>query len=98
MDFLGKRPKADAKHQPRTRAAGRDAALAHLRTQGLKLVERNYRTPEGRGGGKSVILRDRDGSLVFVEVRSRNRALRRVPAAASAVSSSSASCWPPDTI
>ena len=43
-----------------TRARGgaaEDAALAHLRRQGLRLVERNYRTP-GRGGGEiDLILR-----------------------------------------
>src|SRR5690606_6222430 len=49
-----------------------DTALAYLQARGLRLVERNYRTP-GRGGGEiDLILRDRDGSLVFVEVRSRN--------------------------
>ncbi|MBK6615267.1 YraN family protein [Ottowia sp.] len=57
-----------------TRARGgaaEDAALAHLRRQGLRLVERNYRTP-GRGGGEiDLILREADGTLVFVEVRAR---------------------------
>jgi putative endonuclease len=34
-------------------------------------VTRNYRTP-GRGGGEiDLILRDTDGTLVFVEVRKR---------------------------
>lgn len=34
-------------------------------------VARNYRTP-GRGGGEiDLIMRDRDGTLVFVEVRQR---------------------------
>ncbi|MDR2298250.1 MAG: YraN family protein [Comamonas sp.] len=67
MDFLGKQPNTTARGQ-----LGEDAALAYLQRQGLKLVERNYRTP-GRGGGEiDLILRDRDGSLVFVEVRSRN--------------------------
>ncbi|MDB5896700.1 MAG: hypothetical protein JWP41_302 [Ramlibacter sp.] len=48
-----------------------DAALAHLRSRGLRLVTRNYRTP-GRGGGEiDLILRDTDGTLVFVEVRKR---------------------------
>ena len=60
-----------------TRARGQqaeDAALAHLRTAGLTLVRRNYRTP-GRGGGEiDLIMRERDGTLVFVEVRSRTRA------------------------
>ena len=71
MDFLGKRPKLAQSTTARGQQA-EDAALAHLQTRGLKLVERNYRTP-GRGGGEiDLILRDRDGSLVFVEVRSRN--------------------------
>ena len=51
--------------------AAEDAALAHLLAAGLTLVERNYRTP-GRGGGEiDLVMRDRDGTLVFVEVRSR---------------------------
>jgi putative endonuclease len=48
-----------------------DTALRHLQAAGLRLVQRNYRTP-GRGGGEiDLILRDRDGTLVFVEVRQR---------------------------
>ncbi|KGH26744.1 MULTISPECIES: YraN family protein [Comamonas] len=71
MDFLGKRPKPAQSTTARGQQA-EDAALAHLLARGLKLVERNYRT-QGRGGGEiDLILRDRDGSLVFVEVRSRN--------------------------
>lgn len=51
--------------------AAEDRALAHLLRQGLKLVARNYRTP-GRGGGEiDLVMRDRDGTLVFVEVRKR---------------------------
>ncbi len=51
--------------------AAEDQALSHLLRQGLRLVARNYRTP-GRGGGEiDLILRDRDGTLVFVEVRKR---------------------------
>jgi putative endonuclease len=51
--------------------AAEDRALAHLLEAGLRLVARNYRTP-GRGGGEiDLILRDRDGTLVFVEVRRR---------------------------
>lgn len=49
-------------------------ALAHLQRQGLTLVERNYRVaagPRRRGGEIDLILRDRDGTLVFVEVRRR---------------------------
>ncbi len=48
-----------------------DRALAHLQAAGLRLVQRNYRTP-GRGGGEiDLVMRERDGTLVFVEVRSR---------------------------
>jgi putative endonuclease len=51
--------------------AAEDRALAHLAAAGLKLVERNYRTP-GRGGGEiDLVMRDGAGTLVFVEVRKR---------------------------
>ena len=53
---------------------GEARALAHLLRQGLKLVQRNYRVaagPRARGGEVDLILRDRDGTLVFVEVRAR---------------------------
>jgi putative endonuclease len=51
--------------------AAEDRALAHLLGRGLRLVARNYRTP-GRGGGEiDLIMRERDGTLVFVEVRKR---------------------------
>ena len=51
-----------------------DRALAYLQQQGLQLVQRNYRLASGprqRGAEIDLILRDRDGSLVFVEVRAR---------------------------
>ena len=65
MEFLGK------KTTRQRGAAAEDRALAHLQAAGLRLLERNYRTP-GRGGGEiDLILRERDGTLVFVEVRSR---------------------------
>jgi putative endonuclease len=51
--------------------AAEERALAHLETAGLRLVARNYRTP-GRGGGEiDLVMQDRDGTLVFVEVRRR---------------------------
>lgn len=51
--------------------AAEDAALVHLRRHGLALVQRNFRTP-GRGGGEvDLIMREPDGTLVFVEVRQR---------------------------
>jgi putative endonuclease len=54
--------------------AGEARALAHLLGQGLSLVRRNYRVargPHARGGEVDLILRERDGTLVFVEVRAR---------------------------
>ena len=53
---------------------GEALALAHLQRAGLVLVERNYRVargPHARGGEVDLILRERDGTLVFVEVRTR---------------------------
>jgi len=52
-------------------SAAEDRALAHLQAGGLELLARNYRTP-GRGGGEiDLIMRERGGTLVFVEVRQR---------------------------
>ncbi len=79
MEFTGRRT---------TKAIGDEAealALAHLQRAGLALVERNYRVargPHARGGEVDLILRERDGTLVFVEVRSR-AATRHGGAAAS---------------
>jgi len=50
------------------------AALEHLLAHGLLLVRRNYRVargPRARGGEIDLIMRERDGTLVFVEVRKR---------------------------
>ena len=57
--------------------AGEAQALAHLLGQGLTLVERNYRVargPNARGGEVDLILCEPDGTLVFVEVRTRRSA------------------------
>ena len=54
--------------------AGEARALAHLQGHGLTLIQRNYRVaagPNARGGEVDLILRERDGTLVFVEVRCR---------------------------
>ena len=54
--------------------AAEDEALSFLQNQGLQLLQRNYRTP-GRGGGEiDLIVRDPQGTVVFVEVRSRSNA------------------------
>ena len=53
--------------------AAEDRAMQYLQDKGLQLVQRNYRTP-GRGGGEiDLIMRDTDGTLVFVEVRQRSQ-------------------------
>ena len=52
-------------------AAAEDRALHHLQAAGLRLLERNYRTP-GRGGGEiDLVMQAGDGTVVFVEVRQR---------------------------
>lgn len=56
---------------------GEARALAHLARHGLTLVRRNYRVARGprqHGGEVDLVMRDRDGTLVFVEVRSRRDA------------------------
>lgn len=63
-----------------TKGLGDDAearALAHLLRHGMRLVQRNYRVaagPRARGGEVDLVMQDRDGTLVFVEVRSRRGA------------------------
>lgn len=49
-------------------------ALAWLQARGLVLVQRNYRVARGprlRGGEIDLVMRDRHGTLLFVEVRAR---------------------------
>jgi len=51
-----------------------DRALRHLVEAGLQLLQRNYRIARGPGARAAeidLILRERDGTVVFVEVRSR---------------------------
>lgn len=63
-----------------TKDVGDDAeavALEHLLAHGLVLVRRNYRVargPRSRGGEIDLVMRERDGTLVFVEVRKRRTA------------------------
>ena len=69
-----KRGKKISEVQVTTKTVGDAAelmALAHLQSAGLRLLNTNYRTP-GRGGGEiDLIMKDTDGTLVFVEVRQR---------------------------
>lgn len=65
---------------PGSKAVGDQAeqrALDHLLQQGLRLECRNYRLaggPRQRGAEIDLIMRAADGTLVFVEVRSRQSA------------------------
>jgi len=65
---------------PSTKVVGDSAeqrALAYLQQQGLRLVCRNYRLaggPRQRGAEIDLIMQAPDGTLVFVEVRTRRSA------------------------
>ena len=71
------KPNGQAQMQSTTKQKGdaaEDRALHYLQANGLQLMQRNYRTP-GRGGGEiDLIMREPDGTLVFVEVRKRENA------------------------
>ena len=78
MRFLGKKLDAPVTPTPTSRKAQGDVAedrvLQFLQAQGLSLLQRNYRTP-GRGGGEiDLVMRESDGTIVFVEVRQRSNA------------------------
>mgnify|MGYP003484833285 CR=1 FL=1 len=74
MGFLGKKPPTSAALSRTPGQQAEDLALHHALARGWRLIERNYRTP-GRGGGEiDLILRTQDGTVVFVEVRSRRSA------------------------
>jgi len=70
--------KATARSGPGSTKGVGDAAealaLRHLQSHGLELVARNYRVargPSARAGEVDLVMRERDGTLVFVEVRAR---------------------------
>jgi putative endonuclease len=64
--------------QPTTKALGDAAearALARLGAAGLALVRRNYRVarrPHARGGEVDLVMRERDGTIGFIEIRVRS--------------------------
>lgn len=71
MGIFGFRASTGASNTKQSGDAFEGAALRHLEQAGLRLVARNYRTP-GRGGGEiDLVMREPDGTLVFVEVRAR---------------------------
>ena len=97
MDFLGKRPEPVQSTTARGQQA-EDAALSYLLAKGLRLVERNYRTP-GRGGGEIDLIARAGATIVFIEVkcaetlglaaeRLQQRQMDRIYASASAFLSS----------
>jgi putative endonuclease len=63
-----------------TKSRGDDAearAQRHLERHGLVLVARHYRVARGPGARAAeidLVMREADGTLVFVEVRARSRA------------------------
>lgn len=68
------RAKAGSPQRKATGDAAEAQALRWLQSRGLALVARNYRVdrgPSARGGEVDLIVRERDGTLVFVEVRAR---------------------------
>jgi putative endonuclease len=66
MEFLNKKQTTKSRGD-----AAEEAALAYLQDRGLRLLQRNYRTP-GRGGGEiDLIMQLPDTTVVFVEVRQR---------------------------
>lgn len=71
MVFLHDKAKNERPNTKQLGDAAEEAALQHLQRAGLRLLQRNYRTP-GRGGGEiDLIMHAPDGTLVFVEVRKR---------------------------
>ena len=70
MQFL----KKDGVGKATTKArgdAGEDEALAYLQERGLRLLQRNYRTP-GRGGGEiDLIMQAPEGTVLVSEKRGR---------------------------
>lgn len=47
---------------------GEGLAAAHLEQQGYRVLERNFR---GKGCEVDLVARDKDGTIVFVEVKTR---------------------------
>jgi putative endonuclease len=77
--FARQRSSANRTTQQITGQAGEDAALRHLLSQGLKLVQRNFRCK----GGEIDLIMSHGDTLVFVEVRKRSD--RRYGGAAASV-------------
>jgi putative endonuclease len=59
-----------------TGSIGEDHAARHLIISGYELLERNYRS---RGGEVDIVAKDRDGTIVFVEVKTRRSLVYGLP-------------------
>jgi putative endonuclease len=61
-----------ARHRTALGNAAEEHVLSMMLARGWRLLQRHYRSP-GRGGGEiDLIMRDREGVVVFVEVRQRS--------------------------
>lgn len=73
--MVGQRQGAGDGQNTKARGDAAEAlALAYLQGQGLTLLARNYRValgPSRRAGEVDLIMRERDGTVVFIEVRAR---------------------------
>lgn len=59
-----------------TGAKGEELAAAHLLRNGYKILERNFRS---KGGEVDIVAKDRDGCIVFVEVKTRRNLAYGLP-------------------
>jgi putative endonuclease len=55
---------------------GEQRATEHLQRKGYTILERNFRS---RGGEVDIVARDRDGCIVFVEVKTRRNLAYGLP-------------------
>lgn len=57
-------------------ASGEQIAADYLISQGYKILERNFRS---RGGEVDIVAKDRQGGIVFVEVKTRRNLAYGLP-------------------